>query len=163
VLVGAFIAEQGRADPLLVFAVTWIANIGSAIGVYFVAHRYGEKFFTTRIGHFLLQPKQMQQIGRFYEKWGIPAIFVSRFLPAFRALVPVFAGVTRVPLRRALPPLAIASAVWYGFLVYLGTLAARNWDAIVAFFSRASTALLIVAVILIALVAVWWWRSRERP
>jgi membrane protein DedA with SNARE-associated domain len=48
---------------------------------------------------------------------------VSRFLPAFRALVPVFAGVTRVPLRRVLLPLALASALWYGALVYLGAMA----------------------------------------
>jgi hypothetical protein len=32
-------------------------------------------------------------------------VFVSRFLPAFRALVPVFAGVTRTPLRRIILPL----------------------------------------------------------
>jgi membrane protein DedA with SNARE-associated domain len=162
VLVGAFLAEKGKADPLIVFAVTWLANVGSAVGVYFVAHRFGESFFTTRAGHFLLQPKQLEQVGRFYEKWGIPAIFVSRFLPAFRALVPVFAGVTRVPLTRVLPPLAAASALWYGLLVYLGALASRNWDAILDFFSRASSILLAIAVVLIAGVAWWWWRSRER-
>jgi membrane protein DedA with SNARE-associated domain len=161
VLLGAFIAATGAADPLLVFLITWVANVASAIGVYALAHRYGKRFFATPVGHWLLKPQQMQQVGRFYERWGTPAIFVSRFLPAFRALVPVFAGVTHMPLRRVFAPLAVASGMWYGALVYLGALAGRNWEAIVAFFERASTALLALALVLAVLVAAWWWHSRH--
>ena len=162
VLIGGFLADSGRARVPLVFLSTWVANVGSAVGVYLLAHRFGQSFFRTRVGHFLLQPKQLEQVGGFYRRWGIPAIFVSRFLPAFRAVVPVFAGVTHVPLWRVLPPLAIASAVWYGLLVVLGVLASRNWNAIVAFFSRFSTVLLVIAVVGVVFVALWWWRSRER-
>ncbi|MEX0907462.1 MAG: DedA family protein [Gemmatimonadota bacterium] len=161
VLLGAFLAESGRADPRLVFLFTWLANVGSAIGVYLLAYRYGAPAFSTPIGHWLLKPRQIAQIGTFYGRWGTPAIFVSRFLPAFRALVPVFAGVTRVPLRRIILPLAIASAIWYGALVYLGALAGRNWAAIMAFFGRASTGLLLVAGVLVLLVIAWWLRSRH--
>ena len=161
VLLGAFLAESGRADPLLVFLVTWICNVATAVLVYRLAHRYGRGFFTTRAGHWLLRPKQLETIGIFYERWGTPAIFVSRFLPAFRALVPVFAGVTHVPLRRVLPPLAVASAVWYGTLVYIGAAASRNWNAIMSFFAQFSTALMAVAAVLIVLVAAWWVRSRR--
>lgn len=164
VLLGAFLAESGRADPLFVFLVTWVCNVSSAVLVYRLAHRYGRGFFTTRAGHWLLRPKQLDTIGVFYARWGTPAIFVSRFLPAFRALVPVFAGVTHVPLLRLLPPLAIASALWYGALVYLGAMASRNWNAIMSFFGQFSTGLLVVASILIVLVAAWWIRSRrEEP
>jgi membrane protein DedA with SNARE-associated domain len=164
VLLGAFLAESGRADPLLVFLVTWVCNVVSAVVVYRLAHRYGRGFFTTRAGHWLLRPRQLETVGIFYQRWGTPAIFVSRFLPAFRALVPVFAGVTHVPLSRVLPPLAFASALWYGTLVYLGALAARNWHAIMTFFAQFSTGLLAVASILIVLVAAWWVRSRrEHP
>jgi membrane protein DedA with SNARE-associated domain len=161
VLLGAFLAESGRTTPLLIFLVTWVCNVGSAVGVYALAYRFGEGFFATNAGHWLLKPKQLQQIGGFYVRWGTPAIFVSRFLPAFRALVPVFAGVTRVPLRRVLLPMAAASALWYGALVYLGAAAARNWDAIMAAFSRLSALLLVPAVLLLVLLGVWWWRTRH--
>jgi membrane protein DedA with SNARE-associated domain len=163
VLLGAFLAEAGRASLWLIFAVTWLANVTSAVIVYLVAFRFGEGFFATRVGHFLLKPRQLQQIGHFYTRWGTPAILVSRFLPAFRALVPVFAGVTRTPLRRLLPPLALASAVWYGILVYMGALAGRNRGAIMEVFGRASTLLVVLASLLFVLVAAWWWRSRHPP
>jgi membrane protein DedA with SNARE-associated domain len=161
VLIGAFLAESGRADPIVVFLVTWVCNVASAVGTYALARRYGQSFFRTTAGHWLLKPQQMQQIGVFYERWGVPAIFVSRFLPAFRALVPVFAGVSHVPLHRVLAPMALASGIWYGAVVWLGILASRNWDAITSLFERASTGLLLVAVILLALVGVWWWRTRR--
>jgi membrane protein DedA with SNARE-associated domain len=162
VLLGAFLAESSGATPFLIFLVTWIANVGSAVAVYFVAYRYGQSFFATNVGHWLLQPRQLQQIGGFYARWGMPAIFVSRFLPAFRALVPVFAGVTRVPLRRVLLPMAVASGLWYGALVYLGAMAGRNWEAIAAFVSRVSGVLLLVALLLVAGLGWWWWRTRHR-
>lgn len=162
VLIGAFLAESGRAEVRLVFLSTWVANVLSAMGVYLLARRFGQSFFKTSAGHFLLHPKQLEQVGRFYRRWGTPAIFVSRFLPAFRAVVPVFAGVTHVPLWRVMLPLGVASALWYGMLVFLGVLAGRNWGAIVSFFSRFSTVLLILAGVGLVLVAIWWWRSRPR-
>ncbi|MGH7467029.1 MAG: DedA family protein [Longimicrobiales bacterium] len=162
VLLGAFLAANGRANPWLVFAVTWTFNVGAAIVVYHAAAKYGRGFFQTRIGHLLLHPKQLDQIGTFYQRWGPLAIFGSRFLPAFRAMVPVFAGVTHVPLRRLLLPMATASAIWYGALVYLGAAAGRNWEEIIAFFSRFSTVLSIIAGVLLAAFLVWWWRSRRQ-
>lgn len=162
VLLGAFIAAAGRANPWLVFLVTWLMNVSSAITVYLLAARYGRGFFNTRAGHWLLHPKQLEQIGKFYGRWGTPAIFASRFLPAFRAMVPVFAGVTHVTWWKLVLPMATASALWYGALVYLGAAAGKNWNEIMRFFDRFSTALLAVAGVLIAAFLVWWWRSRQQ-
>jgi membrane protein DedA with SNARE-associated domain len=161
VLLGAFLSETGRASPWQVFLWTWLANVASAVVVYLLAFRFGAAFFGTTVGHWLLKPAQLQRIGSFYGRWGTPAIFVSRFLPAFRALVPVFAGVTRLPLRRVIVPLALASALWYGALVYLGAMAGRNREAIMRFFGQASTLLLVLAALLFVLVAAWWWQSRH--
>jgi membrane protein DedA with SNARE-associated domain len=162
VLLGAFLSAGGRATAWTVFLVTWLANITSASIVYFLAHRFGRTFFLEHhLGKLLINEKQMQQIGGFYRKWGTPAIFMSRFLPAFRAMVPVFAGVTHVRFWRVFIPLAAASALWYGALVYLGAMAGQNWSAIMAFFSRASSVLLAVAVLLIAAFAFWWVKSRK--
>jgi membrane protein DedA with SNARE-associated domain len=162
VLLGAFLSAGGRANPWIVFFATWIMNVASASAVYFLAHRYGRRFFAEHhLGKLLINEKQMMQIGAFYDKWGTPAIFVSRFLPAFRAMVPVFAGVTHVSFARVFIPLAAASALWYGLLVYLGAMAGHNWDAIMSFFGRASSVLLGVAAVLLAAFAYWWIKSRR--
>lgn len=161
VLIGSFLAARGAARLWLVFLVTWFGNVASALVVYGLARRYGRAFFGRRVGRWLLHPRQLQQISLFYERWGEPAIIVSRFLPGFRATVPVFAGVTHLSLPRVAFPVAVASAMWYGALVFLGSLAGRNLDWITGTFSHVSGILLWVALFLLLLVGVWWWRTRR--
>ena len=161
VLLGAFLAAGGRGSPWLVFLITWGSNVASAVIVYFLAYHYGKRFFDMPVGHWLINKRQWEQIGKFYDRWGVPAIFMSRFFPAFRAMVPVFAGVTHVRFIKVFLPLAFASALWYGFVVYLGAAAGKNWQAIMAFFGRFSTILLIIAAVLLIAFGTWWWRTRR--
>lgn len=162
VLLGAFLASAGPASPWLVFVCTLVPNVASALLTYSLARKYGRSFFHGRIGQWLLNEQQLRKIGGFYEKWGTPAIFVSRFLPAFRAVVPIFAGVSHVSVPKLFIPLVLASALWYGVLVYLGAAAGRNWEQISQLFDRMSTGLLVVASLFIAAFAWWWLRTRRQ-
>ncbi len=162
VVLGSFVATHGRATLIAVFFVTWLANVTSAFAVYLAAHRYGPLFFQTGFGRKILDPAQVIRIGQFYDRWGVAAIFITRFLPGFRAIVPVFAGVTH---QRALPvgvPIVIASGIWHGMLVLLGRLAADNFEQILAVFSTMNRSLLAVTMVLALGVTLWWRRTRGR-
>jgi membrane protein DedA with SNARE-associated domain len=161
VLAGAILAAEGAADPWLVFTVTWSFNVASAVAVYVVAWRYGTGFFKMPIARWLLREHQLEEIGSFYRKWGLPAIFFSRFLPAWRAMVPVFAGVSRASPWKVVPPMLVASALWYGILVYLGVIMARSLETLVERLGSINSVLLWIAVVVGAVVGVWWWRTRH--
>ncbi len=162
-LVGALLSARGAAGVWIVFLVTWLSNVASAIAVYAVARRYGRAFFKMPVARWLLREHQLEQIAGFYLRMGIPAIFFSRFLPAFRAMVPVFAGVSRMRAIHVIPPTVIASALWYGFLVYLGAFMGHNLGAIARIFGRVNHVLVWLAVAAVVLVLVWWWRTRRHP
>ncbi len=162
VLFGAFLAANGRARPVIVWLVTWLPNVASAMIVYALARRYGRAFFATRMGRLLLHPRQLDRVHRFYDSWGALAIFVSRFLPGFRAVVPLFAGVSHVGAIRTGIPIFLASGLWYGFLVWLGYRAGLEWSVIEDLFSRYSRWLTIAAAPLAVLVVLWWWHTRRR-
>lgn len=161
VLFGAFLAATGRASVWGVFVATWTCNVASALLVFWLARNYGARFFRTRIGNSLLRPRQIQQIADFYARWGVPAMFLCRFLPGVRAVVPVFAGIARVRARNVAWPIAAASALWYGTIVYLGAAAGRKWRAILAVVNELSDILWIVALAVVAGVAIWWWKTRH--
>ena len=161
VLAGAVLAARGAANPWLVFLATWLLNVSTALGVYAAARRYGRAFFKMPIARWLLREHQLEQIGGFYHRFGVPAIFTSRFLPAWRAMVPVFAGVSGMSAWKVVAPVLIASGLWYGVLVYLGAVVARNLESIVATFNSINDVLLWIALVLVAVVGVWWWRSRH--
>ena len=161
VVLGGFLTALGDLSARWVFAATWVGNVGSALIMYRLGDIHGRPFFEAGWGRRLLNPHQMDRMKRFYERWGTFAIFFTRFLPGLRAVVPVFAGVSHQRLLPVAIPLAAASAIWYGALVWLGAAAGTNLDVVRTWLAGVNRGLLVVAVVVVAAVAAWWWRTRH--
>ena len=161
ILAGGFIAGLGTVRPVPVFLVVWAFNVGAAAGVYALGRRYGREFFRSGAGRRLMSAERMRRMEAFYRRWGIAAIFLARFLPGFRALVPVFAGVADLGALRVVAPLLAASAIWYGGLVRLGYLAGENIEAVVETIARTNQWLLGASAAVALLLAMVWRRRRE--
>ena len=160
VLLGGFLSARGSAVVEVVFFVTWAANVFSALVVYTLAYRYGDQFFQTRLGGYLLDPKQVEIVRKFYRRWGAAAIFYTRFLPGLRAIAPVFAGLIRQRPITVVFPLLLASAIWYGALVWIGAFAGRNIDNLLRTQTRLNWTLAGIAGVIFLLLGWWWFRSR---
>lgn len=162
IVAGGFIAGLGAVHPVAVFGVVWGGNVGGAVAVYGAGRRYGPSFFSTGPGRGLAGEHQMERLQAFYRRWGLVAIFLARFLPGFRAVVPVFAGVTQLEPSRAIPPMVVASAIWYGALLQIGYLGGDNIEAVAATLEQANRGLLIASAVLAVLIAGVWWRARRK-
>lgn len=161
VVAGGVLADRGALDARLVFLVAWLSNLVLALGVYVAARRFGGGIFSTRWGRWLLRPAQLHRMSLFYEDYGTLTILVSRFFPVFRVLVPAFAGISRLAFWRTAIPLAVASAVWYAALVFLGVLASQNVPRIVGALRAVNTTAGLVALAIALLLGWLWWRSRH--
>ena len=162
VLLGGFLAARGLASEQLVFLVTWTSNVLSALVVYTAGYRYGDSFFQSRLGRYLLDPKQVEIVRKFYERWGVVAVFYTRFLPGLRAVTPVFAGLIRQRPLSVAVPLLMASAIWYGALIWIGAFAGRNIDQLLRIQSRLNWTLTGITGVIFVLLGWWWVRSRRR-
>jgi membrane protein DedA with SNARE-associated domain/uncharacterized tellurite resistance protein B-like protein len=167
VALGAFLSNRGVTTPFGVFAVTWLANLVGATAVYFVARRYGRKLFATSIGRRLLAPRSLAVIEREYLRFGVAGIFVSRFLPGIRAVVPPFAGLVNLSPLRTLVPTGVASAIWYGGITLLGTVIGAEWGRINQIMLGVNRTLGIITLVLVAIALAWYFikrrgRRRER-
>ena len=160
VLLGGFLTSFGSLEPWWIFLATWSCNSAAAVAMYRLGSSHGRPFFETGWGRRVLSPWQMARMGRFYARWGTFAIFFTRFLPGLRAVVPVFAGVTHQRARAVIAPLALASAIWYGALVWAGAWAGAHLDELKAMLQGANVVLGAAAVAVVLAVAVWWWRTR---
>lgn len=163
VALGGFLSAVGSLRARWVFLATWVFNVASALAMYRLGYRHGPSFFTTGLGRHLLKPHQMERMARFYARWGTPAIFLTRFLPGVRSVVPVFAGVTLQGWLPVAVPIALASAIWYGALIRIGIWAGRNVSLLSSALGRVNVVLAVLAVLVAGGAFWWWWRSRHPP
>ncbi len=162
VALGAFLSQRGVTTPLLVFLVTWTSNLAGAGLVYLAARRFGHRLFASGTGRRLLAPRSLAVIEREYLRFGIAGIFISRFLPGIRAVVPPFAGLVRLGAVRTFVPMALASAIWYGGITLVGSLIGANWTRIVGILEGVNRTMGIITLVLVASGAAWYWASRRR-
>lgn len=162
VALGAFLAGEGAPVTMTgVFLATWIPNVASAIGMYWVARTVGRRFVESPTGRRLLSPRAMTAIARAYQRHHLWGIFVSRFLPGYRAVVPPFAGIAGLGAWRALAPVVVASGLWYGFLVWLAHRLGSNWDALQRDIGRLGWWFAVIALVVTTALAVLIWRWRR--
>jgi membrane protein DedA with SNARE-associated domain len=159
---GAFLAQRGAASALWIGVACWAANTASAVGVYALARARGEVFFRSGWPRRLLPPETLELIGRAYRRHGMLGIFLSRFLPGFRAGVLPFAGVVGLSPLRALGPAALASAIWYALIVTAGALLGLSWERLRALLEQTNRGLGLISAVLLLVMLVWLGRQRRR-
>jgi membrane protein DedA with SNARE-associated domain len=97
-----------------------------------------------------------------YKTYGLPALFVSRFLPAVRALVPPLAGAMKLPPVPVALAVAAASGIWFAFITWVAFRAGEDWDVLYAHIVHSSKIVALVSVILVAALATWFFIRRRR-
>lgn len=79
-----------------------------------------------------------------------------------RAVAPVFAGTSHLGFWRTFIPLALASAVWYATLIWVGLTAGRNWRHLMQILEPYNAVLTTIGALLLIAIGWWWWKSRRR-
>jgi len=161
---GSFLAARGASTPVGVFLATWTGNIAGAMIMYAVGRRYGAERLQRRFKWFG-GDKGQARLRSLYESRGLLALFISRFLPGLRALVPPFAGALRIPPLRAALVMGVASGIWYGAITWLAYRVGSDWDTLQARLSAFSRVAAIGAIVLAVLLVAAWMvlRRRSRP
>ncbi len=162
VVLGAFLTQRGLMSAPVLGALCWLANLSSSAGIYFYARSHGRAFFDSGWPKRLMPASAVQALEAAYAHHGVWGIFLSRFLPGVRAAAMPFAGLMGMPPLKALLPAAIASALWYTFLVAAGTALGLNWEAAKGFVNQANRVLGVLAIAAAVLFACWLWRRSRR-
>lgn len=160
VALGAFLAHRGEVSAVWLGVLCWAANVGSAAWMYYFARSHGESFFRDGWGAKVMPREVLVGLRAAYSRWGVLGIFVSRFLPGVRAAVTPFAGVAGMPASRVIVPTALASGLWYAFLIAVGSALGLSWEAVRHLVDRSSLVLGLIGAVAAAGV-VWWIATRR--
>jgi len=150
---GSFLAARGKASPYSTFLVAWIGNVVGASLMYYVGRRYGSSAFMSRLERWAGKGAE-QRLMALYGRYGLPALFISRFLPAVRAVVPPFAGAMRLPVLPVALAVGAASAVWFAFITFLAYRAGSNWSVLYGTIVRSGKIVALSATALVAVIVI---------
>lgn len=161
VALGAFMAARGVVNVVGIYLVTIIPNFLGAVAVLELSKHYGRRFLQSRLGRRLVSERAQRRITRLYERYHIWGIFITRTLPVYRTVVPPFAAALGLPASKTLPPIALATAIYYGAITAVGYLLGANWETVKHIVGRIGLGLAAAAVVA-TMLGIWLWRRHRR-
>lgn len=155
--------QTGLLPAWLLVAV--VATLGEVIGgsILYAVGYYGGLPFVRRYGKYVMfREHELDRVHAFYERHGKLTVFWCRFIPFVRGVAAFPAGLSRMQKRFFVTYTAIGSAIFCFGLAYLGEVAGKNIDGIIAYVH--DFALIIVAVVLVLAIGgfVWWRIAKAR-
>ena len=158
-LLGGVLAFESKLQLWLVIVVAIAgAVIGDSVG-YFVGARFGDVLLE-KVPERFVKPEHIERTKELIRRFGGRAVFIGRFTAALRALVPGFAGVSRMHYRSFLVWNLAGGSLWASAVVVAGYLAGNAWRKVNSTISVISYCIL--GVVVVGLVALWWARRRRR-
>jgi membrane protein DedA with SNARE-associated domain len=162
IALGAFVAARGSGTALGVWTATMLGNLGGAMAMYGLGHRYGLPWLLQRFPA-LFPSGATDRVSARFKTQGLLAVIVSRLLPGVRAVVPPVAGAMGLGAVRALIAMSLASGAWYGLVCVLAFRAGANADALLERIAdEQQTVGLVAAGVVVVAVMVIGWRTRRR-
>lgn len=154
-------------DWLSLGLFVFVTTVGGTIGalVAYAASYKGKQFTDNRFqNHLRVSERQRTRAVRWFEKWGEPSVIWGRFLPFFRSVVSIPAGLTRMPLVKFTAYTTFGNAGFYfavAGVVFYGR--ARSLDVALrkaVSESPFETGTIVAVAGTIALVG--WWATNRR-
>lgn len=161
VALGAFVAARGNGSAAGVWGATMVGNIGGAMLMYGLGHRYGIPWLTRKFPT-MFSPESTDRMTERFRTGGVLAVAISRLLPGVRAIVPPLAGAINFGAVRAALAMTVASGAWYGLVCWLAFRAGANADVLLARIASQERTVGVAAVVIVALaLAVFFIRRRR--
>lgn len=142
-------------------------TIGTVIGNYFwywLGRRFGYhglKPFVDRWGRWLTADwEDVERITRYFHQRGGWVVFVFRFMPTFRTIVSLPAGMAKMPRWRFLVATAGGSAIWNTVLAGAGMVLGNRFEELNRYVGPIAVAIM-VGIVGLYLYRVVTWKPRE--
>jgi membrane protein DedA with SNARE-associated domain len=157
-LLGGFLAYQGKLHLALVIFVTVVGGILGDSAGYEIGRHLGDRMKRTWFGR-KIGEERWERARHYVREKGGRAILLGRFVGILRALVPAVAGDSRMPYSTFLLWNVIGALIWGPSVVVGGYLAGRSWRVIETYLSRGGLVLFVLLIVI--LVAMHFVRKRR--
>ncbi len=156
---GGALASQGKLNFILVVLVCSVANLTGSLIAFWLTRRYGERVVLSRAGRRAgLSRGHLRLANRFFERFGLWAVFVGRLLPIVRTYISFPAGLSRIGYARFTLATLAGAVPWNFALAYAGLKLGQHYETVAATLGPFAIP---IAIAVVVLLAVAWWFGRK--
>jgi membrane protein DedA with SNARE-associated domain len=156
---GGALASQGNLNLVLVVLVCSIANLAGSLIAFWLTRRYGERVVLSRAGRWMgLSRGHLRLANRFFDRFGLWAVFAGRLLPIVRTYISFPAGLSKIGYVRFTLATLAGAIPWNFALAYAGYKLGQHYERVAATLGPFAIPIAIGVVILLG---VLWWLGRR--
>lgn len=115
-----FLLYQGRVEALPVMGVCFVATLMGDSVPYWLGRHWGQRALTYKIVRRVLHAERLRALEERFERNGVRAVFVCRFLPGLRLPAWFTAGTLGMSYPRFIATDAAGAAIMTPIFVFLG-------------------------------------------
>ncbi len=112
---------------LLIGAAVMGTTLGYGIG------RWAKKYLENRTDNFFYRKKYLEMTESFYQRHGMMAFVLGRFLPIVRTFVPILAGMTHIDFKKFWVYNLLGATVWVITMVMAGYLLGNAFPGLIEY------------------------------
>ncbi|MCB7135589.1 DedA family protein [Cellulosimicrobium marinum] len=156
-----FTASQGSFGLAEAILWTTAGSVVGALALYAVGALVGRertRWVAERLP--LVKVEDVDRTEQFFLRHGGATVFFGRFIPIFRSLISIPAGVERMPVWRFTLLTTAGSAIWNTLFVLAGYTLGENWHVVERYAGLFQT----VVIVVVAAAVAWFvvtrvWRA----
>jgi membrane protein DedA with SNARE-associated domain len=156
---GGALASQGKLSLVLVVLVASFANLGGSLIAFYLTRRFGTRFVLSRAGRWMgLRQGHLRLAHRFFDRWGLWAVFAGRLVPIVRTYISFPAGISEIGYTRFSIATLAGAIPWNFALAYAGYNLGEHYQQVA---STISPFVIPIAIVVVLLLAAAWWFGRK--
>ena len=161
--VGGYLAGTQHLTFPLVFLSACLGCLSGAMLLYLLGKNKGRKVFL-KDGKRIFDRPHLEQVERWFKRYGEKVLVLSRFLPGVRSVVALAAGVGNVSLKKMTIYTSISIVLWNGIILFFALKVQQNWREILRMIQIYNRVVLAIVVLLaiVWLIKVFGWKRGEK-
>lgn len=144
---------------LLIILLIIAAILGTTVGYFF--GKWAEFYLKRRKENFFYKRKYLDMAQEFYQRYGMMAFILGRFMPIVRTFVPILAGMVRIPFGKFFFFNIVGAAIWIIIMVSAGNILGNAFPQVVDNLEYIVIGMVLVSTI--PLIVSWMRRRNLEP
>ena len=161
-VVAGALASQGQLSLPLLIVVALAACLLADTTWYLAGRRFGNGVMKLLCRISLTPDSCVSETQSRFERWGVNALVIAKFVPGLATIAPPLAGATRIGWLRFLFFNTLGAILWVGAGIGAGMLLAPQMEQLLTRLDHIGmTALVALVALLAAYIAFKWWERRR--